>query len=94
MLLSLITFEIIFMKTYQYKNYQIIITKSQEGDHKVIDAYNELTNELLLYRNVADSRIFQLIYIGDNTITSKPHIIKSSLLKIQLPAFQFLVCKS
>jgi hypothetical protein len=68
--------------------------ESPMNEEKVVDAYNELFNSLLLERNISMKRIFQSFSIPNNTITTHPQVIKKLLLIKELPPFNFLVCKN
>lgn len=82
------------MKVYQYKHNEILMNESLLHEHSFVDVYNELFNKLLLSGNISEKKIYQSLNILNNKITSAPHIVKALLLKNDLPAFKFLICKN
>ncbi len=84
------------MKVYQFKRQEIFMSESFSffNEERLIDKYNALLDELLLYRNISDAEVLDSINILNSKITSAPHIVKALLMKEKLPAFKFLVCKN
>lgn len=82
------------MKVYQYKHNEIFMIESFVQDEIMVDAYNKLFDELLINRNVSNKMIYESFNLLNYKITSAPHIVKSLLMKEELPAFKFLVCKN
>jgi hypothetical protein len=82
------------MKAYLYKHNEIFMVNSNINEAWLVDAFNELFNKLLFSASISEQRIYQSFSIGNNTITSEPHIVKDLLLKKELPPFKFLICKN
>jgi hypothetical protein len=82
------------MKVYQYKYNEIFISESFLHEDRLVDAYNELFDELLLSGNISDKKIYQSFNLVNHEITSAPQIVKALLMKGNLPAFKFLICKN
>lgn len=82
------------MKVYHFKHREIFVNESSFNEEQFIEQYNEFFGELLRCRNIGKMRIYQVINLGNFTISSKPFITEPLLRKQALPAFKFLTCNN
>ena len=78
------------MKQFKITHHEILMEESAYSDNKLMSAYQKLFDELLDFRSISGSRIFEAINVSNTSITSKPMITESLLRQNNLPDFVFL----
>jgi hypothetical protein len=82
------------MRSYQSNHQEGIANEDIFNNLELIARYSRMFDELLDYRKLSSSGLFEACSMSKLTITQKPVIVAVLLRSPMLPPFMFLLCSN